>query len=106
MADKYKGKILVESDDWDFKDFRVRELEARIRELEADLADARLIAREQEDAQVSLVNELKVHERAKLEVRLDDLLRFLNAPGDWGYGTPMADLTLYLLKFRELLNRA
>lgn len=52
------------------------------------------------------MNDLKPNERATLDVRLNDLLRFLNAPGDWGYGTPMADLTLYLLNFREQLNRA
>jgi hypothetical protein len=51
------------------------------------------------------MNDLKPHERATLDVRLNDLLRFLNAAGDWGYGTPMADLTLYLINFREQLNR-
>lgn len=50
------------------------------------------------------MNDLRPHERATLEVRLNDLLRFLNSPGDWGYGTPMADLTLYLLEFRAQLN--
>jgi hypothetical protein len=48
---------------------------------------------------------LSERERGVLETRLNDLLRFLNAPGDWGYDTPMADLTIYLLKFREMLNR-
>jgi hypothetical protein len=48
---------------------------------------------------------LRPHERGMLERRLDALLEFLNAPGDWGYDTPMADLTLYLLKFRDGLNR-
>lgn len=51
------------------------------------------------------MNDLRPNERQTLELRLNDLLKFLNAPGDWGYGTPMADLTLYLLKFRESLNR-
>lgn len=51
------------------------------------------------------MNDLMTAERATLDVRLNDLLKFLNAPGDWGYGTPMADLTLYLLNFREHLNR-
>jgi hypothetical protein len=49
---------------------------------------------------------LSERERGTLETRLNDLMRFLGAPGDWGYGTPMADLTLYLLNFREQLNRA
>lgn len=51
------------------------------------------------------MNDLRPNERATLDVRLNDLLKFLNAPGDWGYGTPMADLTLYLLNFREQLDR-
>lgn len=52
------------------------------------------------------MNDLRPNERATLELRLNDLLKFLNAPGDWGYGTPMADLTLYLLQFRQkLLDR-
>lgn len=51
------------------------------------------------------MNELRPHERGTLERRLNHLIEFLNAPGDWGYDTPMADLTLYLLKFREALNR-
>lgn len=49
---------------------------------------------------------MKPHERATLELRLNDLLKFLNAPGDWGYGTPMADLTLYLLEFRQKLAKS
>lgn len=52
------------------------------------------------------MNDLRPHEKAVLELRLNDLLKFLNAPGDWGYGTPMADLTLYLINFRGMLNRA
>lgn len=48
---------------------------------------------------------LSERERGVLDTRLNDLLKFLNAPGDWGYGTPMADLTLYLLNFRAKLNR-
>lgn len=52
------------------------------------------------------MNDLRPSERATLEVRLNDLLRFLNSPGDWGYDTPMADLTLYLLKFRAELNKS
>jgi hypothetical protein len=51
------------------------------------------------------MNDLRPNERATLDLRLNDLLKFLNAPGDWGYGTPMSDLTLYLLNFREQLNR-
>lgn len=39
-------------------------------------------------------------ERAKLLLRLDDLLRFLGAPGDWGYGTQLGDLTIELKRLR------
>jgi len=49
------------------------------------------------------MNDLRPDERVKLEANLDNLLRFLNAPGDWGYGTPMGDLTVYLLGFRQKL---
>ncbi len=52
------------------------------------------------------MNDMRPNERATLEVRLNDLLRFLNAPGDWGYHTPMADLTLYLLRFRQKLQQS
>lgn len=37
--------------------------------------------------------------------RVDDLLRFLGAPGDWGYDTELGDLTLNLLRIRGLINR-
>ena len=30
--------------------------------------------------------------REVLLLRLDDLLRLLNAPGDWGYGTKLGEL--------------
>ena len=31
---------------------------------------------------------------ARLEVHLEALANFLHAPGDWGYGTRLADLTI------------
>ena len=35
---------------------------------------------------------LRPHVREVLLLRLDDLLRLLNAPGDWGYGTKLGEL--------------
>lgn len=47
---------------------------------------------------------LSPHERATLALRLDDLLRFLGAPGDWGYDTELGGFTLMALRMRALLN--
>ena len=53
------------------------------------------------------VSPLNERERATLDMRMGDLLKFLGAPGDWGYGTAMGDLTEYLIAFsRKHLNRA
>jgi len=49
---------------------------------------------------------LRDAERATLLVRINDTLRFLGAPGDWGYGTRLADLTLELLWLRQQLQTA
>jgi hypothetical protein len=52
-------------------------------------------------------NKLRPEELAMLKLRMGDLLKFLGAPGDWGYDTPMADLTIQLLQFsRQYLNIA
>ena len=47
---------------------------------------------------------LRPHERELLLLRLDDLLRLLNAPGDWGYGTKLGELTKLLLIARDDLR--
>jgi hypothetical protein len=53
------------------------------------------------------ISPLTDRERVTLGMRMDDLLKFLGAPGDWGYGTAMGDLTECLIKFsRKHLNRA
>jgi hypothetical protein len=53
------------------------------------------------------VSPLSEKERATLDMRMGDLLKFLGSPGDWGYGTAMGDLTVYLIDFsRKHLNRA
>lgn len=44
-------------------------------------------------------------ERAILTVRLDDLGKFLSAPGDWGYGTRLGDLTVVVRDLLVELNR-
>lgn len=41
-------------------------------------------------------NELRSRERERIELRLDDLIRALGAPGDWGYGTKLGELTQIL----------
>lgn len=50
--------------------------------------------------------DLRPNERSQLEMRLDDLLRFMGSPGDWGYGTQMADATIWLLDFRARYQKA
>lgn len=47
---------------------------------------------------------LRPHVREVLLLRLDDLLRLLNAPGDWGYGTKLGELTNLLLIARDDLR--
>jgi hypothetical protein len=42
--------------------------------------------------------------REVLLLRLDDLLRLLNAPGDWGYDTKLGELTKLLLIARDDLR--
>lgn len=49
---------------------------------------------------------LRETERATLLIRINDTLRFLGAPGDWGYGTRLGDLTLELLWLRQQLQNS
>lgn len=39
---------------------------------------------------------LSASEASTLRLRIDDLLRFLGSPGDWGYGTKLGELTQIL----------
>lgn len=41
-------------------------------------------------------NDLSNAERKLILMRIDDLLRMLGAPGDWGYGTKIGELTRIL----------
>jgi hypothetical protein len=47
---------------------------------------------------------LSAVERATLDLRLNDLMKFLNRPGDWGHDTVLGNLTASLLNFRARLN--
>ena len=47
---------------------------------------------------------LRPHMREVLLLRLDNLLLLLNAPGDWGYGTKLGELTKLLLIARDDLR--
>ncbi len=40
-------------------------------------------------------------ERGKLLLRLDDLLKFLGSPGDWGYDTKLGVITQTLIALRR-----
>lgn len=40
-------------------------------------------------------------EKAKLLLRLDDLLKFLGSPGDWGYSTKLGVMTQTLTVLRR-----
>ncbi len=44
---------------------------------------------------------LRASEKQVLLLRLDDLLRFLGAPGDWGYGTQLGAMTQRLIRLRR-----
>lgn len=48
---------------------------------------------------------LSQDEKTKLQLRLGDLLKFLGAPGDWGYGTELGDFTLAALHLKDSINR-
>lgn len=58
------------------------------------------------DKEMPLVaHPLNEGEKAKLLLRLDDLLKFLGSPGDWGYGTKLGALTQQLtILRREIAN--
>jgi hypothetical protein len=58
------------------------------------------------DSKALCSHPMKSHERATLDMRLNDLMRFLGSPGDCGYGTEMGDLTIYLLLFRQKLQQS
>lgn len=45
-------------------------------------------------------------EKDKLLYRLDDLLRFLSSPGDWGYGTKLGTFTQQALAIRQDVRNA
>ena len=44
---------------------------------------------------------LNERERTTLVMRLDDLLKFLGAPGDWGYETKLGVMTQQLIALRR-----
>lgn len=43
---------------------------------------------------------LSSEERETLLRLTEDLARYLGSPGDWGYGTKLGDLTIYLTRLR------
>lgn len=49
-------------------------------------------------------NDVTDAERIRLLMRLDDLLRVLGAPGDWGYDTQLGKLTLIARKAADTLR--
>lgn len=49
---------------------------------------------------------LSKREAIQLEANLMQLLRFLGAPGDWGYKTKLGQLTLDLLAVRHEIHKA
>lgn len=49
---------------------------------------------------------LRAREQIILLMRLDDLLKFLGAPGDWGYNTKLGMMTLRLIELRQQIAKA
>lgn len=49
-------------------------------------------------------NPINADEKGRLLARVDGLLNFLGAPGDWGYGTELGNLTQYLLRLRPQID--
>lgn len=47
----------------------------------------------------------RIDEAAILQMRVDDLVRMLGAPGDWGYGTKLGELTQILRVTQTMLRR-
>lgn len=48
---------------------------------------------------------LDLPEKLRLAEAMAPLIQFLGAPGDWGYGTRLADLTIYLKQLRHDLEQ-
>ena len=48
-------------------------------------------------------NHTSQKDRERLLMRIDDLLRLLGAPGDWGYDTKLGELTQILFVQRTAL---
>ena len=49
---------------------------------------------------------LNERERSTLLLRLDDLLKFLGAPGDWGYESKLGVMTQQLLALRREIAKS
>jgi len=49
---------------------------------------------------------LSEREKTILLLRIDDLLRFLGAPGDWGYGSQLATITQGLAVLRDNIDQS
>ena len=45
-------------------------------------------------------------DKARLLLRIDDLLKFLGAPGDWGYSSKLGTITVHLLALRKEIMEA
>jgi hypothetical protein len=45
--------------------------------------------------------QLTNHEKDRLLENLYPLIKYLGAPGDWGYGTELAKLTIYLHELKQ-----
>jgi len=50
--------------------------------------------------------EVSARDRSRLLMRIDDVLRTLGAPGDWGYGTKLGELTRVLHAQKQVLCAA
>lgn len=50
------------------------------------------------------ISPLSESERARLLSLLDPLVRFLGAPGDWGYGTKLGDTTIRLIALKKEIS--
>jgi hypothetical protein len=48
--------------------------------------------------------DLSETECARLLDRIDALVQFLGAPGDWGYGTKLGDATLFLIDLQKAVR--
>lgn len=48
--------------------------------------------------------ELSDIERDKILIRLDPLIQYLGAPGDWGYDTKLGVMTVKLIEMRSAIR--